>query len=130
MSSVNHCGGCGGACPPVANGETNCTVGHCGFACHPTFHACGDHCAAEADATQCGPQCTPCPTAANATPTCAADTCGFTCAPNYGDCNLKPADGCEATFLSDPLNCGGCGKSCNGGACTNGVCGPPPDAGP
>lgn len=131
MTSVNHCGTCSTACPAVPDGEATCAIGKCGFTCHPTFHACGTKCAAANDATACGAACTVCPAAANAVATCVTDACSFTCTANYGDCNLKPEDGCEAAFLTDPLNCGGCGKSCNGGTCTNGACSaaPEPDAG-
>ena len=130
-SSVNHCGGCETKCPDVPNGETKCSLGQCGFTCHPDFHECLGRCAAANDATACGPGCALCPAAANATPSCTADQCGFVCAAGFGDCNLEPEDGCESTFASDPLNCGECGKSCNGGTCTSGVCSPPPtdDAG-
>lgn len=128
MTSVNHCGGCGLQCPAVPNGEATCGLGQCGFTCHPDFHACNGRCAATTDATACGPLCQVCPTPPNTTPTCTADTCGFVCVAGFADCNAIAADGCEAPLASDPLNCGACGLSCNGGTCTNGVCAEAPDA--
>jgi len=38
-----------------------------------------------------------------------------------------PADsqaGCSPDLASDPTNCGGCGHDCQGGACSQGMCGP------
>jgi hypothetical protein len=50
----------------------------------------------------------------------------------FANCNANASDGCEANLSLDPLNCGACGKSCNGQPCNAGVCAapPPPDAGP
>jgi hypothetical protein len=50
------------------------------------------------------------------------------CSAGFGNCDANAANGCEAAFASDPLNCGMCGKSCAGQACVAGVCNvaPPP----
>lgn len=126
LGSVNHCGGCNRKCANVAHATTTCTLGTCGFECQPQYHACAGACIARTDPSACGPGCTPCPVPANATATCQAEACGFQCKAGFADCNAAPADGCEVTLASDPLNCGICGRSCNGGACVNGVCGAPP----
>ncbi|MBS2015217.1 MAG: hypothetical protein JST00_20175 [Deltaproteobacteria bacterium] len=45
---------------------------------------------------------------------------------DYRDCNTKVDDGCEADLLSDPRNCGSCGKTCAPGVrCYDGKCGCP-----
>ncbi len=45
-----------------------------------------------------------------------------------GDTVVPPADGgdasCSADLTKDPLNCGRCGRSCYGEACTSGKCAP------
>ena len=130
QTSVNHCGGCNARCPDVENGEVACQGGACTFTCKPSYHACAGKCAVNTDPLACGAACTVCPVPANAAATCQANTCGFQCNAGFGNCNQDPADGCESDFATDPLNCGGCGKSCNGGTCKAGACTPPPDAGP
>lgn len=43
------------------------------------------------------------------------------------NCNGEIDDGCEVDVLSDPNNCGACGKVCaSGDPCINGKCGCPP----
>lgn len=122
LSSVNHCGRCNAPCPPVEHADVTCNFGTCAFTCKPKYHRCTDQCAADSDPTSCGPTCKPCPIPKNAAATCQKDACGFACLLGFGDCNKLPADGCESNFMTDPLNCGACGKSCNGGVCTNGKC--------
>jgi len=114
------------ACPVPANGAATCQANACGFKCDPGFTKCGDKCVGPNDPSACGPACTACPAAPNATPTCNAGACGVACAAGYANCDANPANGCEAALASDPLNCGACGKSCNGQACVNGLCQAPP----
>lgn len=113
-------------CPVPAGGTATCVADVCGVKCNAGLHACGNTCVTATDPNACGPACTVCPAVPNATPTCAGNTCGFTCTAGFGNCDANAANGCEATFASDPLNCGMCGKSCNGQACVNGVCNAPP----
>jgi len=50
---------------------------------------------------------------ANAEASCDAGLCVMgNCLAGFTDCNGDPADGCEANFDDDPLNCGGCGNAC------------------
>ncbi len=45
---------------------------------------------------------------------------------DFRDCNGALDDGCEVDLLSDPNNCGECGKACAGGKpCIDGQCGCP-----
>lgn len=123
-----HCGGCNNACPTVANGTSACQAGQCTFTCKPNFNACNGKCVQKTDPTACGPACTVCPVPANGRATCAANVCGSACNAGFANCDANPANGCEAELAKDPLNCGACGKSCNGQPCENGVCkaAPPP----
>jgi hypothetical protein len=127
LTSKNHCGACDAPCPAVANGTTSCTAGVCTFECKGTFRKCEDRCVTRTDPTACGPACVVCPVPPNARATCAANACGFVCDVGYGDCDADPVTGCEAVLASDPENCGGCGISCNGGACVAGACEPVED---
>ena len=56
---------------------------------------------------------------ANATATCNGTSCGFTCTGTTTLCS-----GACVQTASDPLNCGSCGHSCQGGTCSGGVCQP------
>ena len=58
---------------------------------------------------------------------CGAASVCIECKPGFVDCNGAAYDGCESNPASDPENCGTCGKSCQGGACNNGVCSPAPE---
>jgi len=58
---------------------------------------------------------------------------GLVCAKNTKDCNHNLTDGCEVNFLTDPTNCGECGKvcqiahaksHCQSGSCGLGACDP------
>lgn len=122
MNSTNHCGVCNGACPAVDNGTAACAAGACSFTCKPQFHACAGKCVGVTDPAACGPACTACPAPPNGTAACIADACGAQCNAGFADCDANPANGCESELAKDPLNCGVCGKSCNGGTCANGVC--------
>ncbi len=123
--SVLACGAQCTLCPaPPQNGVESCVGGTCQFSCRSGFHACGASCADDTSPQTCASMCTACPLRANAAvATCAAGACGFTCVSGFFDCNSDPADGCESD-LSDSLNCGSCGRSCGGGACSAQRCSP------
>ncbi|MEZ4310936.1 MAG: DNRLRE domain-containing protein [Polyangiaceae bacterium] len=103
---------CGGTCDALhadcdndpANGCESAldTVANCG--------ACGNAC----------PQ-------ANGGAVCDEGQCGIaTCEVGWGNCDCSLANGCEANLLTDPLNCGICGRSCatagGTGICNQGTC--------
>lgn len=105
----------GTACPFVCTGAGQCTG-----SCVPTSMTCvgnqTDTCNASGDWN---PP-TSCPSVAGATPTCGgAGVCGFTCNAGFADCDGNAANGCEVNLNSDGVNCGSCGHSCGGGACSN-----------
>jgi len=122
LTSINHCGDCDVRCPEVDNGIVECVGGRCELTCKPGYRACGSRCVVTTDPSACGPGCTVCPVPPNATAACQADRCAFLCDVGFGNCNQDPDDGCETRFADDPENCGGCGKSCNGGVCVDGEC--------
>ncbi|MBX3209481.1 MAG: hypothetical protein KF764_30890 [Labilithrix sp.] len=130
LTSVNHCGKCDTPCAAVEHAEVTCEAGACKLACRPSYHACAGACVVDTDPAACGAGCVVCPVPAHAEATCKDAACGFQCSAGFGNCNQDAADGCESNLATDPLHCGACGKSCNGGACNAGVCAPPPDAGP
>ncbi|HMR06175.1 MAG TPA: hypothetical protein PKA88_10360 [Polyangiaceae bacterium] len=47
---------------------------------------------------------------------------GLTCDPGFGDCNGDATDGCETSLSDNDQNCGACGRSCLGGACSQTQC--------
>jgi hypothetical protein len=69
-----------------------------------------------------------CPVPAGSVATCAAGKCASTCAAGFGNCDGNAANGCETQTVSDPMNCGMCGKACPSGGgtpaqCAGGTCG-------
>jgi hypothetical protein len=58
---------------------------------------------------ECGNACTP----MNADAACEDGECGYAdCDAGFADCNDDRADGCESHSATDPMNCSGCGMSC------------------
>lgn len=54
---------------------------------------------------------------------CAAGVCVLSCEAGWGDCTNTGA-GCESNLATSSIACGACGHDCQGGLCTNSVCGP------
>jgi hypothetical protein len=129
-NSRTHCGQCNNSCPAVGNAQVSCSGSACAFACDTGFHACGSTCAANSDVGNCGSTCgTACTAGPNATAGCNGTSCTAACVGAFKDCSAS-VPGCESDSMSDPVNCGGCGISCNGEACVGGICNVPvPDAG-
>ncbi len=131
LRSVDDCGKCGVTCPKV-NGTASCNAGVCEIACDPGFADCDQSVknGCEVDTTKNVDHCGGCDKACaeiGGTPSCVAGKCGVSkCDDGFGNCDGDPKNGCEASFASDPLNCGGCGKACvaaNGtGKCVGGQC--------
>jgi len=128
LSKATTCGACKVACAGAAplcapaSPSFQCTNG-----CTPAAPLkCGDKCVTTTDPTACGPACAVCPEPPNTAATCTAAVCASACKVGFGNCDANAVNGCEATFASDPLNCGVCAKSCLGQPCVNGVCTVPP----
>ncbi|MSP61832.1 MAG: hypothetical protein EXR72_16160 [Myxococcales bacterium] len=122
MACCNH------ACIDVAADAKNC--GGCGKACAGNGSCCAAACVDTATSLlHCGGCGKACPSGLqlHAMIGCAMGACVVAgCAIGYTDCDKDPGNGCEANVLTDPANCGGCGKFCNimggDGACANGAC--------
>lgn len=137
---AQHCGSCSGHCALGYICQNSICVPS---PCPPGFSNCNatvaDGCEYDnagfatdnANCGGCGIVCSP----PHATGQCSAGSCTIGgCNSGYGDCNGLPGDGCEhsnASFGSDPTNCGGCGivcmppnavGACVAGACTIGGC--------
>jgi hypothetical protein len=143
LTSVAHCGRCGGQCN-VAHGtagcdaDLGCTVAACddgwdncntgdpdgGYSdgCEVNLETSADDCGA------CGNACS----VEQGTGVCVAGECEISgCEEGWSDCDGDYANGCEIDTASDEDNCGGCGPSgvqCNSlfpnatGQCVGGTC--------
>jgi hypothetical protein len=132
QNDAANCGGCGMACSGMHQ-QSKCVAGACAAAaCDPGWGDCNkdpkDGCESNLHAdpnncTGCGAVCD----VKNAYSGC-ADGCYMTaCKWGFDDCNNNGMDGCETAVLSDPKNCGSCGKSCANlpnamAGCVNGNC--------
>jgi hypothetical protein len=135
LQSVQHCGSCQKACPsthpsPAAHveaGTPSCVGGRCSYACQfPWGNCTGGGCrltTTEEDADGCetdfsnpetcgGTQ--RCPGIANGFATCSRVgdvwTCGLACNAGFDPLPCGAPPSCR--LLSDPENCGRCGRSC------------------
>ncbi|MSP62909.1 MAG: hypothetical protein EXR72_21760 [Myxococcales bacterium] len=119
---------CNHACVDVKSDAQNC--GMCNTACGGGSNCCGAACVDTLkNPSHCGGCGLACPSGPNvhAAIACAQSMCTIVgCSQGFTDCNKDVADGCEANVLTDPGNCGGCGKFCNinggDGACLSGAC--------
>lgn len=107
MSSSEHCGECGNACPDTAA----CVDGAC--ACPGGFNVCASSCVdTTSNPMHCGECGTECGELFCLQGECAAD-CG----------ELTECSGACVDLFSDANHCGGCGRTCGPGAsCMDGSC--------
>src|SRR5207302_10567639 len=134
QTDPKSCGACGMACNMLPNATSVCTGGVCSVgACVMGFAHCTmnpkDGCETDmrGDAANCGGCGKTCPAVANGVPGCKASKCGVgSCNMGFADCDAVPANGCETTTGSDPLNCGACSHLCKGNfsvqGCMAGAC--------
>ncbi len=124
LSDPDTCGSCNHSCSSVG-GTATCSMGSCGIVCDANHADCtaANGCETLIGTTQncggCGDTCSAPPHGAAV---CAGGSCDFACVGLWDDCDGLAGTGCEKDVSTDTLNCGGCGVSCHGGTCSNGVC--------
>ena len=121
------CGENGTTCQMCAANQECNSQGQCVCDAHTCPNGCctsavGGSCIAYASetATQCGSAgaiCAACSQPANSTATCSSGACSFTCTGGTTKCS-----GACVNLQGDGGNCGSCGHSCLGGACTSATC--------
>jgi hypothetical protein len=128
----NNCGDCGVVC---AAGST-CRGGICvvPFVCAPGLvrcdpynDACTDLSTDRLNCGGCGRSCGAGVAAVGAygRPMCVGGECTLVCDTGVADCDGRTDNGCEINTANDPLNCGGCGITCDvaaGQPCVDGKC--------
>ena len=117
VSDSQNCGSCGNVCP---SGVT-CALGRCD--CEAPMLGCDGLCAdPSTDVMNCGS----CGNACGAAESCQDGSCVVECDEPAVRCANHEVEGPRfvcATTDSDPMNCGGCGTRCAGGAiCEEGRC--------
>lgn len=113
LTTAEHCGACGRACPSPANGVGVCNGGRCEVACSEGYADCGRGCQSTAsDRENCGG----CGFACGTREACEVGSC-VGCS---GDTNYRCGGSCVDT-ANDPANCGDCGRRCSG-RCSGQVC--------
>ncbi len=126
LTSPNHCGMCGRACPATQS----CSGGACVATCPPGQVECG---AARScidtmsDVSNCGSCGNACPGLPHAQPVCAGGSCGIRCDAGFGDCDGAVASGCESDLASSTDHCGACSNACpthpnSSPGCASGSC--------
>lgn len=133
-SSLEHCGGCGNACPePGPNETAACNGGTCGTSCMGGYLNCSDQAAGcevngQTDVSHCGECGNACVQGANSTSVgCVTGACTQSCTNGFDDCDGIDDNGCERDLQNDELNCGACGEVCGQGqSCVTGECVTPP----
>lgn len=127
LTSVEACGpSCTPCPPPPEHASATCDGSTCGFRCSAGYHRCGDRCVSDLDVTSCGASCTPCFVPTNGRATCDGTRCGVVCNTSFERCDERCVDA-----RTDPLHCGGCGRTCafpgasalcRDGRCVRGAC--------
>ena len=118
------------------NRRTMCQEGQCVKACKAYFADCDNDltngCEREigSDPDHCGACATVCPETGHRSRVCTNGQCTpGNCIGAWLDCDGLATNGCEIDGARDPLHCGLCTTSCNGGSCVAGKCNGGPDLG-
>ncbi len=117
-TDITHCGATCVACTAPTGGSVSCTGGACVQACPGSDSVCAGTCV---DTTTNPSYCGSCSTTCSA-PKSACSGSACVC-PATTPTFCSSSNTCVNTN-SDAANCGSCGHSCQGGACTGGVCQP------
>jgi hypothetical protein len=121
-TDLQHCGGCGVACPQRPNAMATCRMGACGIACLSGFGDCdgvaanGCEEALQTSSLHCGSCSNPCSSGR----ACEGGTCATaaSCMGSRVNCSGVCVD-----LTSDPRHCGRCGNPCGmGQTCVSGSC--------
>ena len=117
----------------LPNASGTCTASACVLSCEGRFLDCDGEpltgCEADpmSDPRNCGACGNDCGPVDGGSSLCVDGACALSCDPGFGDCENGAADGCEASLMDDPLNCGACRARCEPGpnqvaSCDAGVC--------
>ncbi|MDP3276996.1 MAG: hypothetical protein Q8Q09_17525 [Deltaproteobacteria bacterium] len=119
MTSLAHCGRCGGTCAP-ANATARCIAGSCSYsACNSNFGDCDGNAlnGCEIDLRVALPHCGTCGrncATPNGTPRCSGSVCQVSaCNAPFLDCDRNAVNGCEVNSSLSVLNCGACNNNCS-----------------
>jgi hypothetical protein len=118
LTSADHCGTCGRACPVRDGSAPACAGGSCGIECDTDKADCdallvsGCEVSLTSDVRNCLGCGLVCEVPFRAAPVCAAQGCGYACELPYLDCDGSPADGCETDPRTDVDHCGACDNAC------------------
>lgn len=131
-TNVKNCGECGKVCE-FGHGYGTCVEGVCVLVgCQSGYSNCNGSTECTINTTSDSQHCGSCNSTCNDIPhassTCLNSQCTIAqCDLGYENCDGNMQTGCESYTVTDPQNCGGCGRTCPEGAyCSDSACFCPP----